>query len=154
MQITPMYKRPLDTRWPALLLRTTLYAVVIAALCAPMYVCAQASGNAPGTPTLLLVKKASDTVTVSWPAPTQYSDNTALGSVPLTYTVYSAAPGAPWKPAASALTVLSWTSPPLPKGPQCYTVTASTSGLESAAAAAACIGVGVPPNPPGAIGVK
>ncbi len=149
-----MDKRPIDTTRRGTVLRLALYVVAIAALCAPMYVCAQAVGNAPNTPTTVTVKKAGDAATVTWSAPTAYSDGSALGAANITYTVYSAAPGAPWKIAAAAVSVLSWTSTPLTKGAQCYTVTDSVLALESGPAAAVCISVGVAANPPGAIGVR
>ncbi len=150
-----MDRKPLDTTRGRFRARLPLYAVV-SLLFSPLNGYAQVTGTAPAAPTVALTKKAGDTVTVYWIAPSTYSDGSALGTAPsITYTVYSAAPGAAWKPAGvTAAGVLTWTSPPLLKGSTCYAVTDSVSALESVASAAVCIGVGVAANPPGAVGVK
>lgn len=129
-----------------------LYAVVLIALMTPHTVLAQVSGTAPLSPTLGFLERLGNTATLTWPAITHWSDGSAFPTPPpvLTYTVYSAAPGQPWKVAAT-VTALNWTSPPLSTaGDLCYVVTDTllVGGLESTPSAVLCIGVGLAAQPP------
>lgn len=149
-----MRKIFLDTAQRVSLRRILLYAVLFIAACAPCRLPAQAIGTAPSNPTFVTVKKVGDTAQINWTTPSLWSDGSALGSVPLTYTLYSAAPGAPWTVRFAAGAALTHTTNPLTKGPLCFTTTSTAGGLESTASGAVCINVGVPPNPPAAISVK
>jgi hypothetical protein len=144
-----------DTRCVLAAARITLYAVLIGLCCMPTCAHAQVTGSAPAAPALALVKRVGEVATVFWTAPTTYSDNTPLGSVTLTYTVYAAAPGAAWKVASTApVSGLTWSSAALVKGTQCYIVTDTAAGLESLPSGTICLGAGAAGNPPGAVGVR
>ncbi len=144
----------LDTSARVSPLRLTLLAVALAAFLYPGKLPAQAAGTAPAAPTLLTVKRVGDTATVFWSAPTSYTDGTALGTAVLTYTVYAAAPGATWKVLSGGINTLTYTTAALPKGSQCYAITDSVAGLESAATPALCLGVSTAANPPAAAGIR
>lgn len=143
----------LDTFTRVAALRLFLYAVLVAAAWAPTALLAQVTGNAPTGQKILLVEPLGNTATLNWVAPTAYHDGTPLGTAVLSYTVYAAAPGAPWKAATPTnITARTWTSAPLTvKGPVCYIVTASVLGLESIPSAAVCEQVGVAPAAPGGL---
>ncbi len=140
-------QKPLDTFRRVTALRYALYAVLITLL-QPVPVLGQVTGSAPLSPKIMLVESLGNTATLSWSAPSTYTDGTSI-AVPVTYTIYAAAPGAPWKQVASALTVHTWTSAPLAvRGPVCYVVSAVVLGSESLGGSpAACEQVG-PPAPP------
>lgn len=147
-----MMKIRIDTARRASEIRCLLYAVGLIALLTPHTVLAQVSGTAPLSPPLMFLERLGNTTTVIWPATIKWSDGSAFPTPPpvLTYTVYSAAPGQPWKVAAT-VTALTWTSPPLSTaGAVCYVATDTllVGGLESTPSAVLCIGVGLAAQPP------
>lgn len=126
-------------------------AAVLAVLLLAPGARAQVNGNAPNNNTPALLVRLGTPVTVRWAAPLQFHDGTPLGAAALTYSVYSAVPGAPWKVAASALSGTTWVSPPLTvKAGSCYLITAWVLGLESIPTPSVCVLVGVAPGAPGA----
>lgn len=146
-------KNPLDTFRRVAATRRVLYAVVLAAALAPTALLAQITGTAPTAPKILLVETLGNTATLNWTPPTQYADSSPIGTAVLSYSIYAAAPGTPWKPVASSA-ARTWTSAPLTlSGPMCYMVTAHVLGLESVASGAVCEQVGPPsaPNAPAAL---
>lgn len=143
----------LDTSARVSLRRFSLYVVLLIASCAPCRVPAQGLGNAPATPTVTTVKKVGDSALITWSAPSTYSDGTALGSVALTYTLYSAVPGAPWT-VRSTGAGLGHTTLALPKGTQCFGVTVTAAGIESILSGVRCLNAVLAPSAPGTLAIQ
>lgn len=88
--------------------------------------------------------------TVTWTAPTAYTDGTLIGTAAITYQLYSGASGAEVKlgnPVTSPPYVI--TPAPAPGKPLCVQVTAIVNGVESVKSAEACGTMPYPaPNSP------
>lgn len=95
----------------------------------------------------------NNTATLTWVAPTAYTDGSAISS-PITYTVYQGAKGSPSKTIAQAnLTGLTLTLSGLAPSVICWEVTATVAGQESAHSAEVCKSFLVPSVPTG-VGVS
>lgn len=147
-----MRKIRIDTARRVSPLACLLYVVLLLALLTPQTLLAQVVGSAPLSPPLAFQERLGNPATVTWTLPTKWSDGSAFPTPPpvLTYTVYSAAAGQPWKVAAT-VSALTWTSPPLTTaGIVCYVVTDTllVGGLESLPSTVKCIGVGLAAQAP------
>lgn len=87
-----------------------------------------------------LAALAANTATLSWQAPTTFSDGSPVGSTPITYNVYQGLQGQAKTKTQSAVTQTSATvSSGLAAGnTYCFTVTAVANSLESAPSNEAC----------------
>lgn len=89
-------------------------------------------------------------LTLSWVAPTQYTDgsNIAAGTA-ITYNVYGAIQGQPLQQLATALATTTTVRANVDPGVRCYAVTAVITGIESAQTPQVCATVAPPtPAPP------
>ncbi len=129
--------------------RLTLYLVVLMALCLPSF--AQVTGNAPATvPSTSNTVKVGDPGLISWSVPTKFADPTG-SPIPttavITYNVYQATPGTPWKLVAT-VSAPTFTSAPV-MADQCWTITDVISAQESVGDGPACLKAMYAGNPPG-----
>jgi hypothetical protein len=107
-----------------------------------------------------VTKTVGETATLSWTAPTTYTDGTAIPStVTITYNVYEAtqavgtncsSPTYSTTPTVAAVSALTYTLPAYTAtGVYCYALTAETSGMQSALTNSVEVDVTLPtPNPP------
>ncbi len=104
---------------------------------------------------------AAQSVVVSWDAPTQFSDNKAItAGTSITYTLYLVG-ATGWTAIDKGITTLTIThAGALPSGQQCFAVTATANGFESARSTpSVCVVLGaapvtVPPKPPGNVTIQ
>lgn len=97
-----------------------------------------------------VVHAATPQLTVTWTAPSNYVDGTAIGTAAITYQLYAGASGKEVKlgnPVTSPPYVISPT--PAPGVTECVQVTAIVNGVESAKTPEACGTIPYPaPNTP------
>jgi hypothetical protein len=90
-----------------------------------------------GISTVLKAQTATVTTTLSWTAPTQNADSTAI-KTPITYNVYQGSASGAFTKIANAVTALKWTGSSLTPG-NCFAVTAVTADGESEPSQTVCI---------------
>jgi len=95
--------------------------------------------------TLSSIVSATD-LTLSWAAPTSFTDGTAIPSTTaISYNVYGAVQGQPLVVLQSGVTALSNVRSNVSAGTRCYAVSAVVNGNESAQTAPICVTVNPPP---------
>lgn len=97
---------------------------------------------------------SQNNVTITWTAPTQFTDGSSIGSAPVTYNLYGALSGVPLQQLATGLTNLSTVRTNVNPGNQCYALTAVVGGVESAQSNVSCVNVVAPietPNSPSGV---
>lgn len=135
-------------RW--LLVGMLLGSILGLAIAAP-YVFA---ATTPVSPKAATTTASGQNLTLKWVAPTTYVTGAAIASgTAITYNVYGAPQGQTLAQLQTGVTALTNTQSNVPYGTQCYAVSATVAGVESAQTTPACVTLNPPATPPSGLTV-